>query len=471
MVRVPCFSGREELVEFVVNSGFRILNLCHIPEDGRLRTLSFATSDRERVLEVLESGERVDGSSLFSSIEPGKSDIYVTPRVARVFVNPFASVPTLNVLCDYLDENGKPLGVAPRNVLVEAEKRLKNDTGLVLKGLAELEYYVMARQDSPVLFEGLPDRNYHDSAPFARFEALRNEALVILAEAGIDTKYAHGEVGRIIGKDGGLFEQHEIELAVQNLTDMADNVAIAKWVLRNLCANHNMSVTFVPKILPEHAGTGMHIHLCAMKDGKNITASSGGGLSDEAKTMIGGILRFARSLSAFGNPTPVSYLRFIARKESPMHICWATRNRLALIRIPLWRGFKRKTEGSQRETFEYRAPDAFANIYLLCAGLVLAAEYGLKNPDEALKIAEELHAEADKSLSRKLGTLPRSCWETADSLEKDRQFYEADEVFPKRLIDKTIEVLKAFKDADLWKELNNAPNRFEDVVREYLHYG
>jgi glutamine synthetase len=144
---------------------------------------------------------------------------------------------------------------------------------------------------------------------------------------------------------------------------------------------------------------------------------------------------------------------------------------LALIRIPLWRGFKRKTEGSQRETFEYRAPDAFANIYLLCAGLVLAAEYGLKNPDEALKIAEELHAEADKSLSRKLGTLPRSCWETADSLEKDRQFYEADEVFPKRLIDKTIEVLKAFKDADLWKELNSAPNRFEDVVREYLHYG
>ena len=471
MVKVPCFSEKEELAKFVVDNDFRILNLCHVPEDGRLKTLSFAVSDRDRVLEVLELGERVDGSSLFSFIEPGKSDIYIVPRVGRAFVNPFASVPTLNVLCDYLDENGKPLDVAPRNVLAKAERKLKDDTGVALKGLAELEYYVVAKQDNPALFEGLPDRNYHDSAPFARFEALRNEALVVLAEAGIGTKYAHGEVGRIYGKDGSFVEQHEIEFAVQSLADMADNVAIAKWMLRNLCVNHGVTVTFVPKVSLEHAGTGMHVHLCALKGGRSIVADADGRLSDEAKMMIGGILWFAPSLAAFGNPTPVSYLRFIARKESPMHICWAARNRLALVRIPLWWSFRKGKVDSLRETFEYRAPDAFSNAYLLFAGLALAADYGLCNGREMLKEAEELHIEAGSSEQKKLKVLPCCCSESADNLEKDRALYEADGVFPKRLIDKTVEKLKAYKDDGLRKTVADNPGEVEKLIQQYWHCG
>jgi glutamine synthetase len=471
MVKVPCFSEKEEFVKFVVDNSFRILNLCHVPEDGRLKTLSFAAADRDRVLEVLEFGERVDGSSLFSFIEPGRSDIYIVPRVSRAFMNPFASVPTLNVLCDYLDETGKPLDVAPRNVLAKAERKLKDDAGVALKGLAELEYYVVAKQDNAAPFEGLPDRNYHDSAPFARFEALRNETLVVLTEAGISTKYAHGEVGRIFGKDGSFVEQHEVEFAVQSLADMADNVAVAKWVLRNLCVNHGVSVTFVPKVSLEHAGTGMHVHLCALKSGRNVVAGADGGLSDEAKMMIGGILRFAPSLGAFGNPTPVSYLRFIARKESPMHICWASRNRLALVRIPLWWSFKKGKVDSLRETFEYRAPDAFANAYLLFAGLVLAADYGLSNGREMLKEAEELHIEAGSGEQKKLEVLPCCCSESANNLEKDRGLYEVDGVFPKRLIDKTMEKLRSYKDDGLKKTVADNPDEVEKLIQQYWHYG
>ncbi|MEW6506035.1 MAG: glutamine synthetase beta-grasp domain-containing protein, partial [Chloroflexota bacterium] len=252
MINVPRFSDKEGLAAFVVDNGFRILNLCHIPEDGRLKTLSFAVTGKEKVLEVLEFGERVDGSSLFSFIEPGKSDIYIVPRIEKVFVNPFASVPTLNVFCDYLDENGKALDVAPRNVLAKAEKGLNESAGVVLKAFAELEYYVVAKQDCGTSLVETADKNYHESAPFARFEALRNEALVVLAEAGICTKYAHSEVGRILAKDGSMLEQHEIELAPQSLAGMADDVAIAKWILRNLSIKHGVSVTFVPKVSLDH---------------------------------------------------------------------------------------------------------------------------------------------------------------------------------------------------------------------------
>jgi glutamine synthetase len=463
-----------DAVKLISEKGIKILDLCHVPEDGRLKTLSFSALDGERIREVLRLGERVDGSSLFSFIEPGKSDIYIRPKVGKAFVNPFASVPTLNVLCDYLGDDGKPLDVAPQTVLAKAEEKLHSSGGVTLRALAELEFYIVSKSDGEAAFPAAPDRNYHESAPFARFEGVRNEIVATLAEIGIATKYTHCEVGRILTDDGTLFEQHEVELAPQNLSDMADAVAIGKWVVRNVCARHGVSATFVPKIALEHAGTGMHVHLCALRDGRNIVANPEGKLSAEAMRMIGGLLKFAPSLSAFGNPTPVSYMRFVARKESPMHICWSARNRLALVRIPLWWGYSKKHEekgSSCRETFEYRAPDAFANPHLLLAGIAVAVGYGLANPSESSKVAENLHVGVDKSEQKKLEALPRSCHEAAENLERDRRIYEAGGVFPKRLVDKTVEKLKAYKDRDLWKSLSDKPKEVERLVEQFMHYG
>jgi glutamine synthetase len=164
------FSEKEEIAKFITENDVKILNLCHIPEDGRLKTLSFSTSDKKRVYEVLDLGERVDGSSLFPYFEPGKSDIYIMPKFDRGFVNPFSTVPSLNLLCDYLDENGKPLEVAPKNVLARAEEKLRSSSGIVLKALAELEFYIICKQEAAMLFSGTSDKNYHESAPFSKFE-------------------------------------------------------------------------------------------------------------------------------------------------------------------------------------------------------------------------------------------------------------------------------------------------------------
>lgn len=466
-------TDKEDIVHFISENAIGILNLCHIPEDGRLKTLSFSTTDMERVSDVLKFGERVDGSNLFSFIEAGKSDIYIMPRVDRAFVNPFSAIATLNVMCDYLDEYGKPLDVAPKNVLARAEEQLRLKTGAVLKGLAELEFYVFSKEEDKPLFSGAPDKNYHESSPFARFENLRNEVLSTLAEVGITSKYGHAEVGKVNTKAGVLMEQQEVEFALQSLPELADNIAIAKWVIRNVCVKYGVSASFSPKVSLENAGTGMHIHLCGVKDGKNIVANARGDLSNEALEMIGGILKFASSVSAFGNPTPVSYLRFIARKESPMHICWSARNRLALIRIPLWWNHLKKSEGkpSLKETFEYRAPDAFANAYLLFAGLVLAVEYGLENSEETLGIAENLRVDGGGDGTKRFKVLPRSCGESAKMLMKDRRFYEEHDVFPKKLIDKTVETLKSFKDKDLWKSLAGKPEKVDEMLKQYLHYG
>lgn len=472
MQEMLSFPEKEEALKFISDNNIRILNLCHIPEDGRLRTLSFSAASKDRVAEILDFGERLDGSSLFQSIAPGKSDIYLQPKTQRAFVNPFAMLPTLNLMCDYLDENGKPLDIAPSNVLRKAEENLQSSEGIVMKSLAELEFYIIAPQQVRPLFPAEPDKNYHASSPFAHYEEVRNEALAVLAMMGIQTKYAHGEVGCIVGKNGTLMEQHEIELAPQTLSQMAETIALAKWTIRNVCSHHAVSVSFVPKIDLAHAGTGMHIHMYAARKGKNIISDPDRNLSKEALAMIGGILKLAPSLSAFGNPTPISYLRFVARKESPMHICWSARDRLALLRIPLWWNFMKTTNTeSSRETFEYRAPDAFANAHALLAGLAIAAEYGLNNSEETVRIAEDLHVEGAGDRSQKLQDLPRSCAESAANLRRQRHFYEANRTFPRKLIDSVLRKLEAYGDKNLWKALSAKPEMFETLVTQCMHYG
>lgn len=156
-----------------------------------------------------------------------------------------------------------------------------------------------------------------------------------------------------------------------------------------------------------------------------------------------------------------------------MHICWGARNRLALVRIPLWWNFLKtsKEKDSCRETLEFRAPDALSNPYLLLAGISLAANYGLSNTQKALKIAEELHVEETGSQKKPFKALPRSCSESAENLEKDRKLYEADGVFPEKLIDKTIETLKSYSDKNLWNKPAGKSNEIENILKQYLHHG
>jgi len=462
--------SKEDVIKIVKEKNIRIVNLCHIPEDCHLKTLSFAVKNERKLEDVLELGERVDGSSLFPYIDSNKSDIYIVPKLDSTFFDPFSPMPALDIMCTYLDENGKPLDIAPENILSRAEGKLRSTTRITLKALAELEFYIKNEFESVRLT--VVENNYHETTPFAAFTNLRNEALVTLEELGIATKYGHAEVGRFYTKTAQLMEQHEIELLPQNLSKTAEGIAIAKWVIRNLAQKFDASVSFSPKPSLEHAGSGMHLHLCGLKEGINIFADANGELTAETKQIIGGILKLSPSLSAFGNTIPISYLRFISRKESPMNISWGTRNRAALIRIPLWWSFEKENDERDpcRRTLEFRAPDPSANNYLLLAGIAVAVEYGLRNRKEAIKIAEDLNADASASDANH-PILPLSCEEAADRLEKDRSYYEDAGVFPSAVINGTISRLRFYKDRELRERLKNKPNEVDTVLQRYVDYG
>jgi glutamine synthetase len=314
---------RDDIIRFIEAKGISMLNFRYVADDGKLKTLNFVPCSREHLETILSTGERVDGSSLFSFVEAGSSDLYVIPRYRTAFVNPFTNTPTLEILCSFYNNEGKPLESAPEYILRKAYNRFRENTGYTIKALGELEYYVKSFRDD--LYPLVDQKGYHQSKPFAKFEDLRVEALELCAKAGCKIKYGHSEVGSFT-KDGEDFEQHEIEFLPVEIDEAVDQLIIAKWILRMLGYEYGAEVSFAPKITVGKAGSGMHIHMMLEKDEKNLMVENGK-LSDVAKMMIAGILDLSKSLTAFGNTIPTSYLRLVPHQEAPTNICWGDRNR------------------------------------------------------------------------------------------------------------------------------------------------
>jgi glutamine synthetase len=219
----------------------------------------------------------------------------------------------------------------------------------------------------------------------------------------------------------------------------------------------------------------------------NLLVKEDGKLSDISKKMMAGILDLADGLTAFGNTIPTSYLRLVPHQEAPTNICWGDRNRSALVRVPLgWLGVNNmildanpsmcgeKMESVSKQTVEFRAPDGSADIHLLVAGLIVASQHGLEM-ENGLQKAEELYVgvnifdEEHKDVQNKLEQLPTSCFESAERLEKKRAAFEKNDIFPAKVIDHTVNKLKAFEDKDLSERLYGKNEAIRELVLKHIH--
>lgn len=478
---------KADLVKFITDHNIEMVNFRYVGGDGRLKTLNFVISSLEHLNSILSTGERCDGSSLFPFIQAGSSDLYVVPRYRTAFVNPFSEIPSLDILCSYYDKDGKPLESSPEYILRKAHKALKEKTGLSFEVMGELEYYIISDQDEEDLFPAVDQKGYHESAPFAKWEFLRTEAMTAMAKAGCLIKYGHSEVGNF-SQDGKLYEQNEIEFTPTTLENAADQLVIAKWILRSIANSYGVTVTFSPKITVGKAGSGLHIHTKLVKDGKNQMVENGV-LSNTARKAIAGYLDLAPSLTAFGNSNPTSYFRLVPHQEAPTNICWGDRNRSVLVRVPLgWTGennmifnanpheIPEHQDHTQLQTVEFRCPDGSADIYLLLAGLTVAARHGLEM-ENALQLAEKWYVDVNifddqfKDRLAKLSQLPVSCWESANMLEKQASVFMEYDVFPKSVIEGVASQLRNFKDQNLREEVKCDKEKMQKLVDQYFHCG
>ena len=476
---------KADIINYIQQNEIRMVNFMYPAADGRLKTLNFVINNASYLDAILTCGERVDGSSLFPFIEAGSSDLYVIPRFRTAFVDPFAEIPTLVMLCSFFNKDGEPLESSPEYTLYKACKAFTDVTGMEFQAMGELEYYVISEDDG--LFPATDQRGYHESGPYAKFNDFRTQCMSYIAQTGGQIKYGHSEVGNFM-LDGKVYEQNEIEFLPVNAENAADQLMIAKWVIRNLAYQYGYDITFAPKITVGKAGSGLHIHMRMMKDGQNQMLKDGV-LSDTARKAIAGMMQLAPSITAFGNTNPTSYFRLVPHQEAPTNVCWGDRNRSVLVRVPL--GWSAQTDmcalanplesdsnydTTQKQTVEMRSPDGSADLYQLLAGLAVACRHGFEI-ENALAIAEQtyvnvnIHQKENADKLKALAQLPDSCAASADCLQKQRTVFEQYNVFSPAMIDGIISRLRSYNDATLRKDIQDKPEEMLALVSKFFHCG
>ncbi len=476
---------KADIISYIRENEIRMVNFMYPAADGRLKTLNFVINNEAYLDAILTCGERVDGSSLFPFIEAGSSDLYVVPRFSTAFVDPFAPLPTLSMLCSYFNKDGEPLESSPEYTLRKACRAFKEVTGMEFQAMGELEYYVISEDTG--MFPATDQKGYHESAPYAKFGDFRTECMAYIAQTGGQIKYGHSEVGNFTLGDK-VYEQNEIEFLPVRADLAADQLMIAKWVIRNLANLYGYDITFAPKITVGKAGSGLHIHMRIMEDGQNRMLQDGV-LSPVARKAIAGMMELAPSITAFGNTNPTSYFRLVPHQEAPTNVCWGDRNRSVLVRVPL--GWAAKSDmcrianpleaeshydTTQKQTVEMRSPDGSADLYQLIAGLAVACRHGFEMED-ALAVAERtyvnvnIHKAENAAKLEQLAQLPDSCAASADCLERQRAVFEKYNVFSPAMIDGIIARLRAYDDRTLRAAVQDNPDEMLRLVNRYFHCG
>ena len=476
---------KADIIRYVCENDIRMINFMYPGGDGKLKTLNFVITNLQYLDTILTCGERVDGSSLFSFIQAGSSDLYVLPRFRTAFLDPFAEIPTLSMLCSFFDKDGQPLASAPEQTLRKASEAFTRVTGFQFETMGELEYYVISADEE--VFPAVDQHGYHESAPYAKTNEFRTKCMKYIAQTGGQIKYGHSEVGNFT-LDGLTYEQNEIEFLPVPVEQAADQLMLAKWVIRNLAYDEGYDVTFAPKITTGKAGSGLHIHMRMTKDGQNQMLKDGV-LSESARRMIAGMMDVAPAITAFGNKNPTSYFRLVPHQEAPTNVCWGDRNRSVLVRVPLgWAAGvdmsatanpleqRMERDMSGKQTVEMRSPDGSADLYQLLAGLCVACRHGFEMAN-ALEVAEKnyvnvnIHDAQNADRLAQLAQLPDSCAASADCLERQRKVFEEYDVFSPAMIDGIIAQLRAYDDKTLRKDIEQYPDEIMKLVSQYFHCG
>ena len=344
--------------------------------------------------DTFEDGLGFDGSSIRGWQAINESDMLLVPVPDTAVVDPFATIPTLVMICMIQDPiTREDYSRDPRNIARKAVNYLKS-TGIADTCFIgpEAEFFVFddvrfdqnahegyfhvesieaewnrGRVEAPNLGYKLRHKEgYFPCPPSDQLMDIRNEMMLTMIQSGIDVEAQHHEVATA--------GQCEIDMRFQELVRMADQMCLYKYIVRNVAKRHGKTVTFMPKPIFGDNGSGMHTHISLWKDNHPLFAGSGyAGLSDMAMHALGGILRHAPALLAITNPTTNSYKRLVPGYEAPVNLAYSQRNRSASCRIPMY------SASPKTKRIEFRCPDPTCNPYLAFSAILLAAIDGIQN--------------------------------------------------------------------------------------------
>jgi glutamine synthetase len=437
----------QQVLEFATKNGVQQVDVRFADIPGLSHHITYPISELSE--ESFEAGFGIDGSSIRGWAAINESDMLLVPDAATAYLDPFSRVPTLVMNGTVVDPITKQhYERDPRWIAIKAENYLRT-TGLadtIYVG-AEAEFFVFdsvrfdqnmhsafffidsdegrwnsAREGVNLGYRPRVKEGYFPVPPTDQLAGLRSEMVEVMQQCGLKVECHHHEVATA--------GQCEIDQRFDTLVKTADNMMLYKYIVRNVAARNNKTVTFMPKPIFGDNGSGMHCHQSLWKEGKPLFSGElYAGLSQTALWYIGGLLRHARALSAIIAPTTNSYKRLVPGYEAPVNLAYSRRNRSAAVRIPMY------SSSPKAKRVEFRPPDPSANPYLAFSAMLMAGIDGIINKmDPGEPLDKDIYDLSPEEL-RAVPSMPASLDEALDCLESDFEFLLKGDVFTAELIE------------------------------------
>jgi len=414
-------STANEVLEFVKENDIKFIRLSFCDILGQKKNIAIMA---EELMSAFENGVSFDAHAIRGFRDVTRSDLFLFPDPGTLAVLPWrpGTGRVARFFCDIRNPDGSPFMHDGRTILKQATEQAAK-LGYICKIGAECEFYLFKTDENGDPTNIPFDKGgYLDIAPLDRGEDIRREICLTLEEMGIQPEASHHEQGP---------GQNEIDFKFGDAISNADNFQTLKYVVKSIAARNGLFASFMPKPIPGAPGSGMHVNLSLVKDGKNVFKNVGEGHSKTAESFIAGILSKTSEITLFLNPLANSYERF-GEFEAPRYVSWSHQNRSQLIRIPAAAGNKVR--------MELRSPDPALNPYLAFALLIAAGLDGIEK-EMALPPAVDVDLyTADESVLKSLQSLPDSL-NKAISLAENSEFMKG--VLGSELLGKYLEIKKA----------------------------
>jgi len=441
-----------DILKQIKDNDVKFVDLRFTDPKGKLQHVTMDVSCVDE--DMFADGVMFDGSSIGGWKAINESDMVLMPDTETVHMDPFFAQSTMVILCDILDPiSGESYNRDPRGTANKAEAYLKaSGIGDTIFVGPEPEFFVFddvkykadpyntgfkldsselpSNDDTDYETGNLGHRprvkgGYFPVPPVDSCQDMRSEMLTVLGEMGVVVEKHHHEVAA---------GQHELGVKFDTLVRNADKIQIYKYVVHQVANAYGKTATFMPKPIFGDNGSGMHVHQSIWKGGKPTFAGDEyAGLSESCLYYIGGIIKHAKAINAFTNPSTNSYKRLVPGYEAPVLLAYSARNRSASCRIPFGSNPKAKR-------VEVRFPDPTANPYLAFAAMLMAGLDGIKNKIHPGKpMDKDLYDLPPKEL-KKIPTVCASLREALENLDRDRKFLTAGGVFDDDQIDSFIEL-------------------------------
>jgi glutamine synthetase len=397
-----------------LKTNYNFLDVLIVDLFGKLRHVTLPTSYVSK--DTFKRGVGFDASNLMYA-PLSSSDLAIVPDLNCSFDNPFTEIKTLSSfgnIYKFINKGEmKSFDYDPRLMLNKCVELLrKSGIAYDLMVLPELEFFVfddISYQLDPMesYFSFISQEKsinngkaYHITPPNDKLNDLRSDVVKTLTDINVKVKYHHHEVG--------IPGQCEIELDFENAYKAADNIELAKYVIKNCAQKRNMTATFLPKPIYNTPGSGMHMHMYLVNEKKEsifFDLNNDLNLSKTAMSFIAGILLHLSSLMALTNPSINSFKRLVPGHEAPIGKSFGKGDRSSSIRIP---GYT----SPESTRIELRTPDGTCNPYYAISAVLLAGIDGIK---------KELNPSDEKAINLN-SSLPRDMIHALECLNNDNDY-------------------------------------------------